>query len=134
MQSILVYDSNHQRVAQLSLLLRLARYPFHLVGSLEEACNHVATLADADGLYRCLLVNDVASPAASEEILATLAHLRFPLDILLVERFQRRPVKSTQRPGGDLLRVHRCRPEGINEALSILGTRDERPLRTAVSQ
>lgn len=134
MKSILVYDSNHERVGQLSLLLRLARYPFHLVGSLEEACNHVTTLEDAAELYRCLLVNNVDSPAATEEILATLTQLRFPLDILLVERFQRPRSQTARYPGAENRHVLRCRPEGINEALSILSARDDRPLRNAVSQ
>lgn len=131
MKSILIFDTNSERLQQLGLLLRLAKAPFHVVGSLEEACNQVATRPDALDRYDCLMINDIDTPKCGSSRLAILAQHRFPLPVLLVERFK------LQAPAGELvfqevdgLRVMRCQSVEINAALSLIASK---PVTSAVA-
>lgn len=121
MKSVLVLDSDSERLRQLGMILRLARAPFHVVWSAEEACNHVATLPEATEEYLCLLVNNVDSPVRSKALLQVLQQQRFPLPVLLVERFPS-PLPAVATNDPDSPRLLRCRPDTINEMLAKLAS------------
>lgn len=120
MKSILIYDTNNERLCRLGLLLRLAKYPFHVVGSLEEACNQVATQEDSVDRYHCLLINNVDTPRFGDISLTKLAQHNFPLSILLIERFHSHGPKTLAFQDVKQLQVLRCSPGDISEALSLV--------------
>lgn len=118
MKSLLVLDTDPDRIRQLGLLLRLARYPFHVVWSAEEACNHVATHEESLERYLCLLINNADTPEKAEATLHALRHHDFPLCTLLVERYPRG--LTNHPPAATQVNVLRCCPEAISEILTTL--------------